>query len=169
MWREGFWSALEGTENLASNGIRSPDRPGPSQSLYRLLSPNSRCMLTPGSRILVENLTGSQSGNSPLVVESDSSLPRLKEPVTCPYSEPNQSTPSHLLHFLKIHLYMPSTPGSFRLSPKPCIHLSSPSYVLHALRISDTLNLRSTLRVSNHVSHPCKTAGKTIVLYIFIF
>jgi hypothetical protein len=32
----GFGVGLDGTENLASTGIRSPDRPVSSESLYRL-------------------------------------------------------------------------------------------------------------------------------------
>jgi hypothetical protein len=34
---------------------------------------------------------------------------------------------------------------------------------------SNTLSLRSSLNVSNQVSHPYKTTGKIIVLYIRIF
>ena len=82
--------------------------------------------------------------------------------------------------------------------PKPCICLS-PLYVLHSpptsffsiyhpnnfgedyksLRsslcsflhtiFSNTLSLRSSLSVSNQVSHPYKITGKIIVLYISIF
>jgi hypothetical protein len=33
---------------------------------------------------------------------------------------------------------------------------------------SNTLNLRSSLIVSDHVSHPYKTTGKIILLYILI-
>jgi len=47
------------------------------------------------------------------------------------------------IHFLMIHLniILPSTPGSSRRRwevspPKPCIHLSSPPYALHAQPIS---------------------------------
>ena len=34
---------------------------------------------------------------------------------------------------------------------------------------SNTLNLHSSLNVSDQVSHPYKTAGKIIVLYILVF
>jgi hypothetical protein len=34
---------------------------------------------------------------------------------------------------------------------------------------SNTLSLRSSLNVRDQVSHPYKTTGKTIVLYILIF
>ena len=34
-----------GAENLAPTGIRSPDRPGRSQSLYRLSYPAHKCQL----------------------------------------------------------------------------------------------------------------------------
>jgi len=74
-------------------------------------------------------------------MEPEGSLPHLQQPTTCPYSEPDQSILSAPSHFLKIHfnIILPSTPGSFKwvsfpqVSPtKPCIHLSSPPYVLHS-------------------------------------
>ena len=40
--QEAGWApgpVLTGAENLAATGIRSPDRPAPSQSLYRLRLP----------------------------------------------------------------------------------------------------------------------------------
>jgi hypothetical protein len=98
--------------------------------------------------------------------------------------------------------------------PKPCMHLFTHPYVLHAPPISffsirspeqylvkstnhlahhyvvfsahmlprpswdqifclvpysHTLSLRSSINVSDHVSHPYKTTGKIIVPYILIF
>ena len=46
--------------------------------------------------------------------------------------------------------------------------LLGPNILLSTL-FSNTLGLCSSLNVSNHVSHPYKTTGKIIVLYIFIF
>jgi hypothetical protein len=43
-WASG--SVLTGAENLALNGIRSPDRPARSESLYRLSYPGPRTFLT---------------------------------------------------------------------------------------------------------------------------
>ena len=72
-------------------------------------------------------------------MEPESSLPRLKEPITCPYCEPDQSTLFHPAHFLKIplnisrlHLGLPNCLLPEFSLPKPSIHLSSPPYVLHA-------------------------------------
>jgi len=44
----------------------------------------------------------------------ESSLPRLHEHATCPYYEPDQSSPCPTFHFLKIHfnIIVPSLPGS---------------------------------------------------------
>ena len=38
-------AAQTGAENLASTGIRSPDRPAPSESLYQLHYPDPQCLL----------------------------------------------------------------------------------------------------------------------------
>jgi len=46
--------------------------------------------------------------------------------------------------------------------------LLGPNILLSTLFLN-TLSLRSSLSVSNHISHPYKTTGKIIVLYIFIF
>ena len=46
--------------------------------------------------------------------------------------------------------------------------LLSPNIILYIL-FSNTLSLRSSLNVSGQVSHPYKTTGKIIVLYILIF
>jgi hypothetical protein len=46
--------------------------------------------------------------------------------------------------------------------------LLDPNILLNTL-FSNTLNLGSSLKVSKQVSHPYKTTGKMIILYIFIF
>jgi len=46
--------------------------------------------------------------------------------------------------------------------------LLGPNILLNTL-FSNTLSLRSFLNVSDQVSHPYKTTGKIIVLYILIF
>jgi hypothetical protein len=48
------------------------------------------------------------------------------------------------------------------------LSLLGPNILLSAL-FSNTLSLRSSLNVSNQVSHPYRTTGKIIVLYILIF
>ena len=81
----------------------------------------------------------------------ESSLPLFQEPSTCPSPKPDQSSPCPLPnHFLKVHLNVilpiyawvlhvgPFAPVS---PPKPCMHLSSPQYVLHAWPISFLLPL----------------------------
>ena len=64
-------------------------------------------------------------------MEPEGSLPHSQVPLTCPYPEPDRSSP--YTHFLKMHLniILTSIPGpskwslSLRFpSPKPCIHLS---------------------------------------------
>jgi hypothetical protein len=41
--------------------------------------------------------------------------------------------------------------------------------ILQNTILSNTLSLRSFLNVSDQISHPYKTTGKTVVLYILIF
>jgi len=62
------------------------------------------------------------------------------------------------------------------LSSSLCIFLHSPltssllgSHILLNTLFSNTLSLRSSLNVSDQVSHPYKTQGKVIFLYISIF
>ena len=136
-------------------------------------------------------------------------------PDTCPYPEPDQSSPCPPSHFLKVHLniIIPSTsvfssrffPSDFPtktlyvplLSPTlaTCLShqilldyhpnntglavqiISSPSFsFLHSpvtssllgpnsllgILFSDTLSLRSSLSVSDQISHPYKTTGEII-------
>jgi len=47
-------------------------------------------------------------------MEPEVSLPRLQEPATCPYSEPDQSSLCPASHFLKVHfnIILPPTSGS---------------------------------------------------------
>ena len=65
-------------------------------------------------------------------MEPDDSLTRLQEPTTCPYPEPDQSSPCPPSHFLKIILNItPTWDSQFvsfpQFSPlKSCLHLSSP-------------------------------------------
>ena len=56
-----------------------------------------------------------------------------------------------------------------QFSPLPC-HLVPPdSNILLSILFSNTLSLRSSLNVSDRVSHPHKTTGKIIVPHILIF
>ena len=51
-------------------------------------------------------------------MEPEGSLPHSQLPATCPYPEPEQSSPYPTYHFLKIHLniILPSMPGSSKRS-----------------------------------------------------
>jgi len=79
-------------------------------------------------------------------MEAKSSLPYSQNPATCPYSEPDQSSPSFHINFLKINFninlslsiytYIFSVVSLLLVSPlvsppKPCIHLFCLPYVLY--------------------------------------
>jgi len=51
-------------------------------------------------------------------MEPASSLPQAQDRITCPYSEPDQSSPRHPSYFLKMNLnvILPFTPGSSKSS-----------------------------------------------------
>ena len=65
------------------------------------------------------------------------------------------------VQIIKLHIC------SFLHSPVT-FSLLGPNFLLKTL-FSDNLSLLSSLNVSDQVSHPCKTTGKNIVLYILIF
>jgi len=52
---------------------------------------------------------------------------------------------------------------TMQFSPSSCYFLLGPNVIL------STLNLYSFLRVRDQVSHPYKTTGKIIILYISLF
>ena len=62
-----------------------------------------------------------------------------------------------------------SLSSSLCSSPRPCYLVSPRPKYSPQPPFSNTLNLRSSLNVSDQVSHPYKTTGKIIVLYIVIF
>ena len=84
-------------------------------------------------------------------------------------------TPAHLilLDFItrtilgEEYRSLSSSVRSFLHSPVTS-SLLDPNILLSTL-LSNTLSLRSSLNVSDQVSHPYKTTGKIIVLYILIF
>ena len=74
------------------------------------------CLLH-GAEFLHKKLTGSQSRNSPYFVEPEHSLPRLQQPVKCPYPWSNQSSPSLPISLrIQLTVFLPSTPGSSKRS-----------------------------------------------------
>ena len=93
------------------------------------------------------------------------------------------SSPPHVLHALPISFFLILSPEQYWV--RSTVH-SAPHYVVSSTPVtstllgpnilistlfSNTLSLRSSLNLnaSNQVSHPHKTTGKIIVLYILIF
>ena len=78
-------------------------------------------------------------------MEREGSLPHSQEPYPCPHSESDRSGPSPNIQLPEdtSYYYPPIYAWIFQVisfpqvsPPKPCIHLSSPPYVLHAPPIS---------------------------------
>ena len=78
-------------------------------------------------------------------MESESSLPHLQLPATCPYSEPDRSNQyPHIAHpedpclyYLPIYAWVSQVVYFLQVSPPvPCIRISSPPYALQAPPIS---------------------------------
>ena len=76
-------------------------------------------------------------------MEPEGSLPHSPQPATCPYSEPDQSSPrpqptswiSILVLFSHLRVCLPS--GLFHIfQTKPCMQISCPTYVLRSPPIS---------------------------------
>ena len=123
---------------------------------------NYTYLLTSWSRVLLEKLTG---------FTANQEIPRIlwnpkvhyhthkRQPPVPILSQlhPVPTTPSY---FLKIHLNILHSPVT--------LSLLGPNILLSTL-FSNTLSLCSSLNVSDQVSHPYKTTGKIIVLYILIF
>ena len=78
-------------------------------------------------------------------MEPEGLTPHSQEPALNPYPEPHRSSPCPPSHFCKIdfNIILPNNAWVFRVVsspqvslPKPCMHLSSPPYVLYTLPIS---------------------------------
>jgi hypothetical protein len=70
------------------------------------------------------------------------------------YFEGTETPGTHIQHFLTFFILF--------------LHYISTNTLLNTL-FSNTLSLRSSLNVSDQVSHPYRTTGNIIVLYILIF
>ena len=101
------------------------------------------CLLLGAQSSISKPILG-YSRNSQHFMEPESSLPHSQVPTTCPYPEPDRSSPCPISHFLKIHLNI--ILSSMSRSPKWSLFFNIPTktlyarlltpYVLHALPIS---------------------------------
>ena len=94
---------------------------------------------------------------------------RLFSPRTC-----YMPCPSHPSHFITWTIFgeqyrsLSSPLSSFFLHPLVTLSLLGPNILLNTL-FWNTLSLCSSCNMSYQVSHPYKTTGKIIILYIFKF
>ena len=103
------------------------------------------------------------------------SFPQVSPPKPCINLSPMCATcPAHLILNLitrtilgEENRSLSSSLCSFLHSPVTLSHLDP--NILSSTLFSNTLSLCSILNVSDQVSHPYKTTGKIIVLYILIF
>ena len=156
-------------------------------------------------------------------MERKGSLPHSRVPATCPFSEPDESSPCHPYPLPEVHLdiILPSTSGfskwrvSLRFPHQNPVYTSALTHaaaysahpilldlitriifgeeyrsrssslcsILHSLLtsfllgqniilstlFSNTLSLRSSLKVRDQVSHPYKTTGKIKALKLFLY
>ena len=116
--------------------------------------------------------SASQEIPPPHFMEPEGSLQHLQVPATYPFPKPDQSNPW-------THIPLPEDPSWYyppiyacvfqvvsfpQVSPpKPYIHLYSPPNILLSTLFSITISLRSSLSVSDQVSLPYKTTGRTLV------
>jgi hypothetical protein len=111
-------------------------------------------------------------------MEPEGSSQHLQEPATCPYPEPNQSSPCPTSQFLKTHFNIPAIYAwvfqvvSFPQfsPPKTCMHLSSPLYALHAPPISffsiwSLEYLASRMELQFHPAPGCTRSSKLHKMY----